>query len=174
MSSIDERALTLLSSGVDQESTAKALGVTASYISQLMAQDDFRAKVIEARFMNAQKHNDIDNKYDTLEEKLLEQLEQSVPLLMKPQEISRVLQTVNGAKRRGTSAPETLHSQQPVVQLTIPAQVIQKFTVNIDNMVVQAGQQNLVTMQSATLLKQIKETSQKEKQHEQLTGVPAT
>lgn len=160
LTATEERALKLLSAGVPQTQVAQAIGVSDSLISQLLAREEFAQLLAAERYANLMQHNERDLKYDAIEDKLLNQLEEVTPLLMKPTEITRVLQVINGAKRRGISSPDQVVQQQAAVKLTMPVQIIQKFTTNIDNLVVQAGEQNLVTMQSATLLQKVKEARQ--------------
>ena len=69
--SVEERALHLLGSGVPADSVASALGVTPSRISQLLAEDSFSKKVAALRYDSLQKHNRRDGKYDSLEDTLL-------------------------------------------------------------------------------------------------------
>lgn len=175
--STEERALKLLGSGLGPEVVANALGISASRVSQLLSDPDFAAQVEEARFNTLQSHNERDNKYDDLEDKLLSQMKQSVPLMVRPLEIARALQIINNAKRRGSSAPEQITQQNNVVQLVMPTQIVNNFTTNINNQVVTAGAQELVTMQSGALLKRLEEskTTQKSLPHESgVKNVPST
>jgi len=153
----EDRALALLGSGVNAEAVATALGVSPSRISQLLSDENFAARVTELRFNNLQQHNKRDNAYDTLEDKLLSKLERALPLMMRPAEILKALQVVNGAKRRGQSAPEQITNQQTIVNIVLPSQVVNKFTTNSNNQVIKAGHQDLVTMPSGSLLKKIEE-----------------
>lgn len=157
--SIEEKALRLLGSGVQAEAVASALGVTASRISQLLAEDNFSKKVANLRYESLQKHNRRDTKYDSLEDRLIDKLEKSLPLLVKPESILKAITVVNGAKRRGQSAPAQVNNQQNIVNLVLPASIAAKFTVatNIDNQVTRAGDQELLTMASGNLLKQVEE-----------------
>jgi hypothetical protein len=147
----EERALALLGAGIAPETVAASLGVTPSFISQLLSEENFAAAVAELRFKNLSKHNERDNKYDELEDSLLSKLSDSLPLLQRPMEINKVLQTVNQAKRRGSSAPDSIIEKQSIISLTIPVQLIQQFHTNAQNQVVQAGEQTLLTMQSGSL-----------------------
>jgi len=147
----EERALALLGAGIAPETVAASLGVTPSFISQLLSEENFAAAVAELRFKNLSKHNERDNKYDELEDSLLSKLTDSLPLLQRPMEINKVLQTVNQAKRRGSSAPDSIVEKQSIISLTIPVQLIQQFHTNAQNQVVQAGEQTLLTMQSGSL-----------------------
>ena len=151
--SIEDRALKLLGSGVGAESVASALGVTPSRISQLLAVEEFSKKVADLRYESLQSHNKRDNKYDTLEDALLAKLQKSLPLLVKPESIMKAISVVNGAKRRGQSAPEAVANQQNIVNIILPSVIADKFTTNAENQVIKAGDQNLVTMQSGNLLK---------------------
>lgn len=147
--STEERALALLGSGLGPEVVANAVGVSVSRISQLLSEPEFAAAVSELRFNSLHKHNIRDNEYDSMEDKLLKQLKDVLPLMMRPMEILKAIQVINAAKRRGQSAPESITNQQTVVTLIMPVNVIQKFTTNIHNQVIQAGTQELLTIQSS-------------------------
>ena len=151
-SATEDRALTLLGTGISAESVASALGVSPARISQLLSNKEFSAQVANLRYEGLQAHNTRDAKYDSLEDKLLDKLEKNIGLLFKPGEILKAIQVVNSAKRRGQSAPEQVTTSQNIVNLVLPAQIMQKFTTNVHNQVVSAGDQNLVTMQANRLL----------------------
>ncbi|RLE96743.1 MAG: hypothetical protein DRJ63_10115, partial [Thermoprotei archaeon] len=158
-SSVETKALELLGSGVRAEQVASALGVTPSRIAQLLADESFAAKVAAKRYTALQAHNTRDNTYDTLEDRLLEKLDRAMPLLVKPESILKAITIVNGAKRRGQSAPEQVTSQQTIVQLVLPKVITQKFTTDSNNQVVRAGEQSLITMPSGNLLKRVEEAA---------------
>lgn len=149
----EERALSLLGAGVTPEQVASALGVTVSRISQLCSDPEFTARVAELRFEALNKHNERDNRYDTLEDRLIAKLEDLLPLMMRPMEVLKSIQVINGAKRRGQSAPDQTINQQTVVSIVMPTTIVNKFVTNINNQVVKAGAQDLLTIQSGTLLK---------------------
>ena len=86
-----------------------------------------------------------------MEDDLLGKLKDCLPYMMRPMEILKAIQVINAAKRRGSSAPESITSQQTVVQLIMPTQILQSFTTNINNQVIKAGQQDLVTVQSSNM-----------------------
>lgn len=152
----EEMALALLGDGIAQSVVASHLGVTESTISQLVSQDAFKERLIALRYENLSKHNERDRKFDTAEDMLIEKLTESLPLLFRPMEIARTLQIINAAKRRGSSAPAAMTEQQQVVQLVMPVKVVNKFTVNVMNQVVEAGDQKLVTVQSGVLMDRLK------------------
>ena len=146
-----ERALALLGQGVDPSMVASAIGVTPSAISQYLSEPEFLQEVARLRYEALSKHNSRDSKYDALEDRLLEKLEDVIPFLIRPLEISRILTQINAAKRRGSSAPSEISSQAQVINLILPTQIIQQFTVNVNNQVIKAGSQDLLTVQSGRM-----------------------
>lgn len=158
----EERACVLLGSGLPPETVAATLGVTVSRISQLLAKEDFALEVTKLRFEVLQKHNTRDLSYDQLEDKLIQKLEDLLPLMVRPLEVIRAIQVVNSAKRRGTStldSPTVGVGAGTQITLTIPTKIVNKFTLNIHNQVVQAGEQSLVTIQPKALLDLNQESS---------------
>ena len=151
--SLEERALKLLASGVDQSSTALALGVTASRISQLLSEDNFAERLAAQRFQSLAKHNARDEEYDALEDQLLKQLKSSVPMIMQPEKIARVLQVVNNAKRRGASAPDNILQKQTVIRLTLPVQIVNKFSTNASQQILTVNDEPMITVQSGQMTK---------------------
>ena len=118
----------------------------------MLSNPEFTAQVAELRFQALEKHNITDNKYDTLESTLLEKLHDCLPLIaMDPMKLLKAIQVINGAKRRGASAPDQIQAQNTVVQLVIPQVLVQKFTTNINNQVIHAGEQTLTTIPSNML-----------------------
>lgn len=150
--STEDRALQLLGSGIPAEQVASALGVDASRISQLLSDKTFADQVALLRYNSLQKHNTRDAAYDSIEDKLVVKLDKAMGLMFKPETILKAIQVINGAKRRGQSAPDQVTNQQNIVTLVLPAQITQKFITNINNQVVTAGAQDLATMQSGSLL----------------------
>lgn len=153
--STESRALSLLGQGLGPEVVAAAVGVSTSRISQLLSDPQFSSQVAEARYENLAKHNTRDASYDRMEDTLLEKLQDLLPFMMRPMEVLKAIQVINAAKRRGASAPEAITNQQTVVQLLMPTQIIQSFTTNINNQVVKAGAQDLVTIQSSNMTKML-------------------
>lgn len=175
MNATQERALALLGSGYPAPVVASSVGVSESYISQLMSMDWFSAQVQELKFLNLKKHTELDDAYDDLEEKLLKKLDKLIPLLIKPMDVTRVLQTVNGAKRRGAGSSEVGHITQNIVQLSLPPALMQRFIKNANNQIVEVqdgtGQQNsLVTTSSGSLERLSREAREADELSESLRG----
>lgn len=149
--SSEQRAIALLGAGVIPSAVAKAVGISDSRISQLLADPEIAKQVAEARFNSLLEETERDKKYDNLEDALLAKCEKLLPYMNRPMEVFRALIEVNKAKRRGASAPESLTESTRPVQITIPVVVSTKFMVSANNQVIQAGEQPLVTIQAAQL-----------------------
>lgn len=147
----ESQALELLGSGCNASQVAAALGVSESLISQFLSREDFSVAVAERRFKSLLKHNKRDDELDSLEDKLIEKLKNIIPYMHKPGEIIHAFTRINAAKRRGSSAPEAVSAQQTVISLNLPIQILAQITVNAQNQVIKAGQQELLTIQSGRL-----------------------
>ena len=158
-SSVEEKALALLGSGVAAEQVASALGVTPGRISQLLAEETFSQEVAALRYDALQKHNKRDDRYDRLEDTLMDKLDKAMSLLIRPVDIINALTKVNNATRRGQSAPTQVNNQQNIVTLVMPTIIVDKFTTNAQNQVTSAGGQDLSTMASGNLLKQVEDAT---------------
>src|SRR3954462_6012515 len=97
-----ERALSLLGQGIPAEQVAGACGVTVSAISQLMSQEEFSKKVLEARFETLSRHNEVDTEYDNMERSLQKQFKGMMEWgLTKPLEVLKAMKEINSMQRRG-------------------------------------------------------------------------
>lgn len=166
LSSTEERALKFLGQGVGPEQVAMALGITPSAISQMLAQEHFSKLVTEARCINLTAHSERDLKADSIEDKLLAKLDGLVPLMFKPGEVVNALSKVNALKRRGASSHEAITSQQTVVTLNIPVQILNQFTKDSNNQVIKAGEQTLITVQSGSMQSLLQAKKERENVHE--------
>lgn len=157
MMSTESRALELLAQGLPGHVVATACGVSESRISQLQADEEFARQLAEKKYARISTAASLDGEYDEVEKTLIGKLKSQIPLIYKPGEILRTLQVVNAAKRRGTILPETgANAHQRVVQVVLPQVIVNKFTTNILNQVVevkddQGNSRTLVTTSSASL-----------------------
>lgn len=149
--SLEERAVALLASGIVPSKVAEICDVDPSRISQLMDSPAFKAQLGEAKFEQATKYTSIDQKLNNLEETVIDGLTNTIGMVMDPLKLARVLQVVNGAKRRGTALLGDGLDHVPVVSLTMPVKVVNNFVVNQVNQVVKAGGEDLVTIQPSQM-----------------------
>lgn len=152
-SSTESRALDLLGQGLSPEVVASALGVSPSRISQLISDPEFFSQVADLRYKSLARHNARDSKADAIEDQILDKLKDCLAWVTDPMKLVKAYQVLNAAKRRGSSTPEHITSQQTVINLVLPTQILQNFTVNSSNQVVKTGQQDLITVQSSQMSK---------------------
>ena len=145
------RILEMLGNGLAPSVVSSALGISESYISQLLAEESFSYQVTARRYANLQANTDRDRKYDKIEDALLNKMEELLPLMYKPSEVLRAVATINAAKRRGADTPTNTVVHNTVVQLTLPAAIMSRFVTNVNNQVVEAGEQELVTIAAHNL-----------------------
>lgn len=150
-----ERVLKLLGSGLSNDAVATAVGCEHSYISQLMAEEDFKEKVLELRSVALTAATERDRKADSLEERALDKLEGMLDWIHKPADMLKFFQVLNAAKRRGTTATDNLVINQQIVNLQLPAVALQKMVIDGRGEVVEIDGQSMLTMQPATLIRQI-------------------
>lgn len=155
MSVDKERAKKLLGSGVQAELVAATLGCEASYISQLLSDDQFREQVISLRVQALSAATERDNEIDSLEDVLLGKLKDSIDYILKPREILAAFNVINNAKRRGAGVGQNTVQNNVVVNLTLPTIVQQRFVTNTNGEVIEVDGRTTVTMPPAQLLKNL-------------------
>ena len=150
-----ERVLSLLGAGVQPVQVASAVGCSESYISQLLADEDFAKAVAQKRYELLVAESGRDRAYDDIEDQLLEKLKASLPFITKTAEILASIKIVNGAKRRGAGTLGGAASNNTVIQLVLPAKTKARFTADANGQVVEvsseAGSQSLLTVQSGSV-----------------------
>lgn len=154
--STEDRALSLLASGLAPARVAEAVGVDISRISQLMSEESFKSKLNDAKFENLNKHNEHDAELDSIESTIVRKISENIDSMYKPMELLRALQVLNAAKRRGSSAPAQITEQSTLLNLLMPVKIINNFTTNVNNQVVKAGETDLITIQASSLESRLK------------------
>lgn len=147
----------LLGTGLSAEVVSTAVGCDPSYISQLLAEPEFAAEVVELRAAALTANSKRDRKVDGIEDKLLEKIEEAVDtqMVFKPNDILRHYAVLNAAKRRGVPAHESMVVNNTVVNLMIPDILRRQFTINQQGEVIEAEGQTLVTMPARSLLEHL-------------------
>jgi hypothetical protein len=167
MAASAEKIKELLGNGLSNAVVATAVGVHPSYITQLMSDEQFSAEVVALRTSTLTAASTRDRSWDGIEDALLSRLSDKVEqdLIYKPLDLIRALAVVNQAKRRGTSAQESLVVHQNVVTLNLPTVVINAYKKNQRGEVVEVTtpdgqQQTLVTMPASALMQKLSEQHQ--------------
>jgi hypothetical protein len=135
-----------------------------------MSEEAFARAVTERRFINLQAATSRDKSYDDIEDALIDKMRDLLPMMYKPMEVLRAITVINAAKRRGAAAPDNTVIHQTVVQLTLPAIVQSRFIKNINNQVIEAGEQQLVTIPAKHLTDKLKQYNTSETNYEHIAG----
>ena len=146
-----EKILKLLGDGHPPEVVSSAVGCTPSYVSQLLADENFALEVSKLRMAKLARYSDQDSIYDEMESKLAKMLKDVIPFMTDPMKIFKILQGINAMKRRSQSSNENILNQQTVVQLSMPTIIKQKFEINVNSQVVKVGDQSMTTIQTGSL-----------------------
>src|SRR5690606_9307504 len=147
------RILQLLGNNIPQAQVAQAVGVDESYISQLMAKDEFREYVTRIKFEKLQERNEIDSNYDDMEREIQKKMRQILPMIQKPRDVLDFATKINAMKRRGNLGDTTASTTQTVVELTLPVAILNKIIVDPQtNRVIEASGSPMLTAPSSTLV----------------------
>lgn len=162
------RALTLLGSGLGPSEVSTTLGCDPSYISQLLMDDDFRIKVLALRVENLQAATQRDRKIDSLEDEVIEKLEENLKYMTKTTDMLRAFAIINAAKRRGAQAAGDLTLNQTIVAIQLPPAARREFITNAQGEVVQVDNKPTLTMPLQNLLRSrlVKQLPAKEQESE--------
>ena len=101
-----EQILALTEAGLTPATISTPVGVSESYISQILNESSIKKKVIEAQLAVLDERTARDAKYDALEDTLLAKMHSIAPQLYKPQDVLRALQAINKAERRGATSQQ--------------------------------------------------------------------
>ena len=103
-------------------------------------------------YANVEKFKKMDNLYDDVELEMLEKLKASVFMMTRPMEITAALSKINAMKRRlGVSDSNQGEAPSTVVNITLPVQIIHKFTTTQEGHIVGIDNKSLVTIPSNAL-----------------------
>lgn len=108
---------------------AQATGLSESYISQLMSEEEFKASVIERRSLKLTRHAEHDTNLDSMEATALERVKEVLPF-MKGRDALHAFQVLNGAKRRSAQVSQSA-TVSAVVELDIPAAAKVHFKIEV-------------------------------------------
>jgi len=161
----------LLGNGLPVSVVASAVGCTDSYITQLLADEEFSAEVARLRVVALQANNQRDGSINGIEDTLISKLKEGVEsgFFYKPRDLLHAFAVVNSAKRRGTvNADSATLQNTTVINLTIPAAVARRFTIDSRGEVLQVDEQTLVTMPTGQLLSSVGSRTGREEKYREI------
>lgn len=163
----EEKMLSLLGSGFSPKIVASAVGCSQSYISQLLADADFSAKLAERKMEVLAGEKSRNDLLVGIENALLVKMKDNVDQLYKPSDIIGWFDRVHSAlvtdkKITGAVAQQVQHNQ--IINITLPTFLEQEisaasFKVNAINQVIAVGAVPMITIATAKLLASLKENS---------------
>lgn len=114
------RLFALLSTGIPPGAAARAVGVTPSYISQLLAEDEsFAEAVATARMATLEEDVQHDNSVKTVEAKALKLISDRLGQVKSAADAARIFQILNNSKRRTEEAAVDKLDNAPSISVTL-------------------------------------------------------
>lgn len=148
--------LAALKNGLTPAQIAEIVGVTDSAVVQIIQEYGLQAEATRnSKFAN------IDEKINSIEERVLTQMDKSVKWETDLNKLTRIFQVVNAAKRRSLAEGDTLPGSQDVklVSINLPSHVELNFHLDNNRRLVGVGDQSLQTMPAGKLVERSKELS---------------
>lgn len=147
---IPSRLIDYLVAGATREQAATALGISASYISDLYASEEFQAKLTEKRSAVLDKRLETETTIREVETLAINKIKHSIGMIMDPMKILQVFKVVNSA-RLSQAIQQPVVSTSPVVALTLPISLVNNFVIDSTNKIIALGDQTLVTLPTGNL-----------------------
>lgn len=153
--------LSLAEVGVSNKEIALRARVSESYVSQIVNEETYRKRIIEAKLGVLDERTKRDAKYDELEDKLIDKMNKAVNTMCKPRDIMNALIAINKAERRGASSADLAEiartGDTSIVVLDIPERAHIRVKTSSSGEVVAINNRNLITMDSRKILEEIKQ-----------------
>ena len=164
LSTEEEDLVNLLGRDVSESQCATILEVSAGYVSQLKARPHVAKAINTLKADKAISDQLRDERLDSLEDGLLDNLEKTINWFAKPRDILDAIKTIHGLERRGRkSQTPTADSSnaKTVVQITLPNMLMVNSTLDVkfnsNNEIVRIEGQDLLTMQTENVLEELEQ-----------------
>lgn len=156
-----DRIIELLGNGIPATNVAEALGVSDSYISQIMSEEGVMEQVQAKRAVRFSKFADRDDFLEQAEEAALKRAAYLIPFMTKAGEAARVYSMLNNAKRKTSMQNANTAAPSTIVNLNIPTTARVNFTMSSDKQVIEVAGRSMVTMPAKTLAQKLEERNTK-------------
>lgn len=150
-----DRIKQLLGRGLSGTVVASAVGCDPSYISQLMENEEFKTEVLALRAGDAEAALGRDDRWNRIEDKALEKMEQLLPLVTRPTDVIRIAQMANAAKRTARELAHGNESSGATVNLILPESAVIHFQMNSNAQVVEVDGRSMQALPTNQLTKQL-------------------
>lgn len=149
--SAKDMALEMLAQGLQPPVVAATIGVTESYISQLLSDEDFAAAVAEKRSLQSQADMQYDDKLARVEEVYLDRIEQKAGMANLQQSM-QAFKIINGAKRKkDRSAQPLTQNIGVVVNIALPTIVAPQYLLNQNSEIVEVEGKTMISASPKSL-----------------------
>lgn len=143
-----ERIIQLLAAGVKPVNVAAAVGVEASYVSQIAAENEEQIKEgLGRRAVNQVEH---DVTLDAMEDRSLQKVGRLLDSVTDPMKALAVFKVLNSAKRRSEAA-NAAAAPATIVTLELPEVAKVAIKVTSNNQVIEVAGRSMLTMQAKTV-----------------------
>jgi len=161
-----DQIISLLKANCTVGQAAAAVGCDQAYVSEIFAIPEIAAEIAAHRIKILKDQSETDDKYDSIEKRLLDGLEEKLNqgvAFMKMGVILQAINTVNRAVRRGAGHQEAITPPSNVVQLIMPTVIVRQFQANQDNEVIKVGDQELISMSSKNVMQRLEHANLRDK-----------
>lgn len=142
--SVRDLALEMLAQGLQGSVVAATIGVTESYISQLMGDEDFAAAVQAKRVEQSQEDQKYDDKLARVEEVYLDRIEQKAGMANLQQSM-QAFKILNAAKRKkDRSLQPATQNIGAIVNIQLPVVLAPKYIMNQQSEIVEVEGKTMV------------------------------
>jgi hypothetical protein len=170
-----EKIVEMLGAGVTPTQVALACGVSDSYISQLLADENIATEVAEKRTVRAAAFVESDASLDSDEEIARSAVRRNLDHgFLKPMETLRHFQVLNAARRKSDSHAGAQVPTSTVVQLNLPAAAAVQFRLTVDRQVIEVDGRSMTTMPAQRVTKMLREKKAQEMLQTSLEGPKMT
>lgn len=142
---IQDQALEMLAQGISPVQVATAIGVTESYVSQLMGDEDFRASLDEHRVAISKENLAFDAQLERTEKGYLDRIEEKQKFANLQQSL-QAFKILNSARRRKDGV---LINQQvnigAVVNISLPQFAVPSYVVNAKNEIIEVEGKTMIS-----------------------------
>jgi len=156
---VKEQIQKLLSNGLSQTQAAAAVGCDDSYVSQLMAEEEFASAVAAGRAAKTAKFIEADETLEDAESAALKRVKALIPMITKPVEAARVFSVLNAAHRRASEGAASQNQESgDVVTLVLPKAATKlhvAIELSSDKQVIDVEGRSMVTMPAKTLAQRL-------------------
>lgn len=152
--SIRDRLISYLAAGVSQSAAAEAVGVSPSYVTELLDQPGVRSEVAAVRGETLHKQLKADEKLELGEAKALEKMVAMIPYSRNLGEVTKTFAVLNAAKRKAAVLRgEESGASGVSVTIVLPKAAELMLQVNSQNNVVEVQGRSIAPLPSKELPK---------------------